>query len=55
LQADYGFGNVAFAFAGPAEINQSIMNEDEMEYKERMNEERELIEEDPIYSMSAAD
>lgn len=55
LQADYGFGNVAFAFAGPAEIRQSIMNEDEMEYQERMNEERELIEEDPIYPMSAAD
>lgn len=55
LQADYGYGNVAFAFAGPAEIRQSIMNEDEMAYQERMNEERELIEEDPTYPMSAAD
>lgn len=55
LTEDYGFGNVAFAFAGPAEIRQSIMDEDEQEYQARMNEERTLVEEDPIYPMSPAD
>ena len=55
LQEDYGFGNVAFAFAGPAEIRQSIMDEQELEYQQRMNAEREFIEEDPPYPMSAAD
>ncbi|GEK88829.1 putative aldouronate transport system substrate-binding protein [Alkalibacterium putridalgicola] len=55
LQEDYGFGNVAFAFAGNAEIRQSIMDEQELEYQQTMNAEREFIAEDPPYPMSQAD
>lgn len=55
LQEDYGFGNVAFAFAGPAHIRQSIMDEDEFEWQSRMNEELDIIVPDPPYPMDQAD
>ena len=47
LQEDYGFSNAAFAYAGPAHIRQSIMEEKEYNYQNRMNEEVEVLLPDP--------
>ncbi|PRY82238.1 extracellular solute-binding protein [Alkalibacterium olivapovliticus] len=55
LQEDYGFGNAAFAYAGPAHIRQSIMEEKEFNYQTRMNEEVEILLPDPPRPMSPAD
>ena len=55
LQEDYGFGNVAFAFASNYEILLSKMDEKEIEFQERMIETREFIPTDPPYPMSQAD
>lgn len=53
LQEDYGFGNVAFAYAGPAHIRQSILDEKEFAYQERMNEEVEVLLPDPPHPMDS--
>ena len=53
LQEHYGFGNVAFAYAGPAHIRQSIMEEKEFNYQKRMNEEVEVVLPDPPHPMDS--
>lgn len=55
LQEDYGFGNVAFAFASNAEITLSKMNDSEIAFQQSMIESRELVTPDPPYPMSQAD
>ncbi|MDZ7835675.1 MAG: hypothetical protein U5K84_10550 [Alkalibacterium sp.] len=55
LREDYGFGNVAFAFASNSEITLSKMNEQEIDFQQSMIESRELVTPDPPYPMSQAD
>ena len=55
MQEDYGFGNAAFAYAGPAHVRQSVMEESEFEYQARMNEEVEVILPDPARPLSPVD
>lgn len=55
LQEDYGFGNVAFAYASNYDITLSKMDEQEIDFQERMIESRELVNPDPSYPMSQAD
>ena len=55
LQEDYGFGNVAFAFASNYDITLSKMNDEEIAYQQRMTESRELLMPDPPYPMSTPD
>lgn len=55
LQEDYGFGNVAFAFASNSEITLSKMDAAEIDFQQRMIDSRELVNPDPPYPMSQAD
>lgn len=55
LQEDYGFGNVAFAFASNSEITLSKMDEKEIDFQQSMIDSRELVTPDPPYPMSQAD
>lgn len=55
LQEEYGFRNGVFAYAGPQEIYQSVMDEEEIDFQETMNANREVIPPLPPYPMDAAD
>lgn len=55
LQEDYGFRNGVFAYAGPVEIYQSVMDAAEIEFQNATNEAREVRPPFPPYPMEQFD